>query len=114
MKKVLAVHWQEEILAKIEKLAPPGWHVRSMTNSIDALLSTRIERYDAIFCCLNLPMVTGIELVRSARSLSVNKHTPIFILTDGAETENQRLLVKRLRAVLLRLEDVKPIVDIAS
>ena len=77
------------------------------------MLSTRTERYDLIFCCLNLPMVTGIEFVRSMRSLSVNKHTPVFIVTEGIETEGQRLLAEKLRTVWLRPEDVSAIADLA-
>ncbi|HWA35853.1 MAG TPA: response regulator [Cyclobacteriaceae bacterium] len=114
MKKVLAVHWQEEILTKIEQLAPSGWHVLSMGNSVEAMLSTRAEQYDLIFCCLNLPMVTGIELIRSIRTLSVNKHTPVFVITDGIETIDQRVLVKKLHTVWLSLEDVSTIPDIAN
>jgi CheY-like chemotaxis protein len=106
VKKVLAVHWQEEILRKIEQLAPSSWRVRTMTNGVDAMLSTRIEQYDLIFCCLNLPMVTGIELVRSVRGVSINKSTPIIVLPDGAETEGQRLLAKKLRTVWLCMEDM--------
>jgi DNA-binding response OmpR family regulator len=111
VKKVLAIHWQEEVLNKIAELAPSNWHVRSMTNSVDAMLETRTERYDLIFCCLSLPMVTGIELIRSVRSLSVNKDTPIIILSDGAETEGQRNLISKLQAVWLFNENVTPITD---
>jgi CheY-like chemotaxis protein len=73
------------------------------------MLSTRIEQYDLIFCCLNLPMVTGIELVRSVRSLSVNKNTPVIILTDGDETDGQRQIVKKLGTVWLSEKDVTSI-----
>jgi DNA-binding response OmpR family regulator len=106
VKKVLAVHWQEEILRKIEQLAPPSWHVRSMRNGADAMHSTRVEEYDLIFCCLNLPVVTGIELVRSIRSVSINKSTPIIVLPDGAETEGQRMQIRKLQTVWLHPEDV--------
>ncbi len=114
MKKVLAVHRQNEIPGKIKELAPSDWDVRVMTNSIDAMLSARMEHYDLIFCCLNLPMVTGIELIRSIRSLSVNKHTPVFILAEGSETEDQRGLAKRLRTTWLWPEDVAAIVHLAG
>jgi CheY-like chemotaxis protein len=76
------------------------------------MLSTRTDQYDLIFCCLNLPMVTGIEFVRSIRSLSVNKHTPVFILSDGVETQGHRLLTEKLRTVWLRPEDVSAITDL--
>lgn len=113
MKKVLAVHWQEEILRKIEEVAPADWHVRSMTNGVDAMLSARVEQYDLIFCCLNLPMVTGIELIRSVRSLSVNKDTPVIILSEGDETKGQVELINKLRTLWISREEVTSIEELS-
>ncbi len=111
--KVLAIHWQEEVLRKIEDtLSPPRWYVRSMTNGLDALLSARAEQYDLIFCCLNLPVVTGIEFARSVRNLSANKNTPIIFLSDGGETEGERELLSRLRADWLTLEEISSLKDL--
>ncbi|NOT75125.1 MAG: response regulator [Cyclobacteriaceae bacterium] len=111
--KVLAVHWQKEVLEEIEHtLCPPRWYVRSMTSGLDALLSARAEQYDLIFCCLDLPMVTGIEFARSVRNLSANKNTPIIFLSDGEETEGQRELLSKLKTDWLTVEEIGSLKDL--
>ena len=94
--KVLAAHWQEEVLREVERTLPSDWIVCSATNGLDALLSARAEHFDLILGCLNLPVVSGIELARSVRSMSANQHTRIIFLSDGGESEGQRELIRKL------------------
>ena len=104
--KVLAVHWQEEVLREVERTLPSHWTVCSMTSGLDALLSARAEHYDLIFGCTNLPVVSGIELARSVRSLSPNQDTRIIFLTDGTETAGQRELIQRLDVDTLAIDQI--------
>ena len=108
--KVLAVHWQEEVLREVERALPSDWIVCSMTSGLDALLSARAERFDLIFGCLNLPVVSGIELARSVRNLSANQKTRIIFLSDGAETEGQRELIRRLEIDTLTIGEIGSVV----
>ena len=77
-----------------------------MTSGLDALLSARAEHYDLIFGCANLPVVSGIELARSVRSLSPNQSTRIIFLADGSETEGQRELIQRLNVDTLTIDQI--------
>ena len=108
--KVLAVHWQEEVLREVERALPSDWIVCSMTSGLDALLTARAERFDLIFGCFRLPVVSGIELARSVRNLSANQKTRIIFLSDGGETEGQRELIQRLEIDLLTIREIGSLV----
>jgi CheY-like chemotaxis protein len=55
---------------------------------------------------------TGIELVRSIRNLSRNKHTPVVLLAEGNETPEHERIMNILHANLMTLDEVEDMKNI--
>ena len=104
--KVLVVHRQESVL-QIIKEQMKVWSIRSYTSGLDALIASKFETFDLILCGQNLPVVTGIELVRSIRNLSKNKNTPVILLAEGNETPEHERIINILNANLMTLNEVE-------
>lgn len=88
--KILVVHRQEEVIKQIKSVLSDKAVLRYASSGLDGLLAARVESFDLIICSTDLPMVTGFELVRSVRTSSVNKNTPVIFLSDtlvDAKTE---------------------------
>ena len=82
--KILVVHRQKiEVMEQIKSvLQTNNSIIRFSDSGLDGLLAARIESFDLIICGTDLPVITGIELVRSLRTNSINKYTPVIFLTD--------------------------------
>lgn len=104
--KVLVVHRQEAVLEDI-KTQLSHWYIRTAYTGLDGLLATRLELFDLILCSIDLPVVTGIEMVRSIRNFSINQKTPVILLAEGNETPEHVRLLSLLNATLLTMEEVK-------
>lgn len=103
--KVLVVHRQEAVLQNI-KLQLRQWYVKPYDNGLDGLLAAKQESFDLILCGQDLPVVTGIEMVRSIRNLSLNKRTPVILLADGSETEEHARILHLLNANIMTMDEV--------
>ena len=103
--KVLIVHRQEAVLQNI-KSQMTNWYVKTMSSGLDGLIACKLEVFDLILCGQSLPVVTGIELVRSIRNMSLNKHTPVVLLAEGNETEEHERILNILHANLMTMEEV--------
>ena len=81
--KILVVHRQKKSVAVIKSVLSEGQTVVLNTESgLDGLLTSRIEHFDLIICGTDLPVVTGFEVVRSIRTNSVNRQTPVILVCD--------------------------------
>ncbi|MBT1707018.1 response regulator [Fulvivirgaceae bacterium PWU5] len=60
-------------------------------SGLDGLLTSRIEHFDLIICGTDLPVVTGFELVRSIRTHSVNRNTPVIFIADEVNEKTLHL-----------------------
>ncbi len=81
--KILVVHRQTEVAKQIKSvLRSDNSIIRFSDSGLDGLLAARIESFDLIICSTELPVITGYELVRSVKTNSVNKHTPVILLAD--------------------------------
>jgi DNA-binding response OmpR family regulator len=85
--KILVVHRQEKVTLQIKSALDNNAIIRYANSGLDGLLAARAEAYDLIICSTDLPMVTGFELVRSLRTSSVNKNTPVIFLADNVVDE---------------------------
>ena len=109
--KVLVVHRQSNVLDQVKRdLAP--WSVKKLLSGLDGLLSARMERFDLVLCGLDLPVVTGIEMARSIRNFSFNRHVPIILLSDGTETPEHLKIASSLQATVLSLDQLKELKDL--
>lgn len=90
--KILVVHRQREVADNIRSvLQTVGSIIRFSTSGLDGLLAARIETFDLIICSTDLPVITGFEMVRSLRTNSVNKHTPVVFVADEFNKEMELL-----------------------
>jgi CheY-like chemotaxis protein len=104
--KVLVVHRQESVLQSI-KAQMKTWYIKSYTSGLDGLIACKLENFDLILCGQNLPVVTGIELIRSIRNLSINKHTPVVLLAEGNETAEHERIMHILNANLMTIDELE-------
>jgi CheY-like chemotaxis protein len=103
--KILVVHRQNNVVDVIKSVLSRRNPVVLQTESgLDGLLTSRIEHFDLIICGTDLPVVTGFELVRSIRTNSVNRQTPVIFLTNTAD-EKIHKLSKALGAIALLSSD---------
>lgn len=105
--KILVVHRQKDTVDVIKSVLSEKKTVVLQTESgLDGLLTSRIEYFDLIICGTDLPVVTGFELIRSIRTNSLNRDTPVILITDQPH-EKMQSLVKALNIeALLPTNDV--------
>lgn len=90
--KILVVHRQREVTEQIRSvLQDVSSIIRFSFSGLDGLLAARIETFDLIICSTDLPVITGFELVRSLRTNSVNKHTPVIFIADKINKDMESL-----------------------
>lgn len=90
--KILVAHRQKQIVEAIRSVLSSVNPVVLHTESgLDGLLTSRIEHFDVIICGTDLPVVTGIEMVRSLRTNSINRETPVVFLVKECEDRIVRL-----------------------
>jgi DNA-binding response OmpR family regulator len=90
--KILVIHGQhivvEQIKASLDHLQPI---IRYYNSGLDGLIASRMEKFNLIVCSTELPVVTGFELIRSLRNISINKTTPVIFLADRIDEKVEHL-----------------------
>lgn len=105
--KVLVVHREDAVVSGLKaQFTNAGWVVRTYTNGLDSLMQARIEHYDLLLCGMDLPVVTGIEMVRSLRNFSINKVSPVIFLANGSESEQHHSISLRLNASMMTSQEL--------
>ena len=105
--KILVVHRQKNTVDVIQSvLSEKNTVVLQTESGLDGLLTSRIEHFDLIICGTDLPVVTGFELIRSIRTNSINRNTPVIFLSDKIDDKAEHLSnALGVEAVLL-MDDV--------
>lgn len=62
-------------------LAGAGYAVVQAANGAEGLSKARIAAFDMVLTDLNMPVMTGIEMIREIRKLPSGKGVPIVFLT---------------------------------
>ncbi len=84
--KVLVVHRQEAMLDEMKSILDKfGPYMRLYHCGIDGLQAGRIETFDLILCGIDLPLITGFEMVRGLRNFSKNRKTPTIFIVKQME-----------------------------
>lgn len=112
--KILVVHRQTKTVDKIKSVLSSCNPVVLHTESgLDGLLTSRIEHFDVIICGTDLPVVTGFELIRSVRTNSINRQTPVIIICEQSDEKTihlgqalEVLAILSLNEVDSRLADI--------
>ncbi|MGC3942963.1 MAG: response regulator [Chryseolinea sp.] len=111
--KILVAHRRkqtvEAIRSVLSSVNPVVLHTES---GLDGLLTSRIEHFDVIICGTDLPVVTGFELVRSLRTNSINRETPVVFLAEIV-SEPMMHLARALDALAL-LDEKSMYSDLAT
>jgi DNA-binding response OmpR family regulator len=90
--KILVVHRQRMVIDQVKSVLQDNSPVVIYTDSgLDGLLTSRIESFDLIICGIDLPVITGFELVRSIRTISVNKNVPVIFIADEVDAKAKHL-----------------------
>lgn len=106
--KVLVVHRQEVKLAEIKTILEEiHSYTRLYLCGLDGLLAARIEKFDLIICTIDLPLITGFEMVRALRNYSPNRTTPVIFIEDGSEGPDHVLLSEQLQATWMSMEELR-------
>src|SRR5258705_11687436 len=103
--KVLVVHRQEAVLQNIKDQLGQRY-VEACGNGLEGLMAAKMSMFDLILCGQDLPVVTGIEMVRSIRNLSLNRCTPVILLAEGTETEEHSRTFQLLNANLVTIDEI--------
>lgn len=102
---VLVVHRQKGLTKIIkDRLAP--WRVQRAHTGLDGLLAARSQKFDLIICELDLPVVTGIEMIRSIRLSSRYKNIPVAVMEQGFESPEHGRLIHLLHGTLISMREV--------
>jgi DNA-binding response OmpR family regulator len=106
--EVLIIHRQDSFLQKVrEKFLLGGWHATTTQSGLDGLMIARHQRFDLILSGFDLPVISGTELVRSLRMLSMNRTTPVFLLTEEKANKWQTEMAMRLEAHTITVQEVE-------
>jgi len=96
--KVLVVHRQKLTADEIRnQFDAAGWLVHLAHSGLDGLLAARKEEYTLIVTAVDLPVITGIEMVRTIRNFSMNVQTSIVFM-DLHKKDNYDSLLEKLSA----------------
>lgn len=93
--KVLVVHRHVSVANDIKKqFDRAGWLVHLAHSGLDGLLAARKERFGLILSVIDLPVITGIEMMRAIRNFSFNVNTPALFIDQSTHEELNKILEK--------------------
>ena len=82
--KIMVVHRQARIAEEVQlTLKSMITSLRYCDTALDALIAIKNEAFDLIICEIELPLVTGIEVVRSLRARQYNSTTKVVLISDS-------------------------------
>lgn len=93
--KVLVVHRHVSVANDIKKqFDRAGWLVHLAHSGLDGLLTARKESFGLILSVIDLPVITGIEMMRAIRNFSCNVNTPALFIDRSTEEDLKKILEK--------------------
>jgi len=73
-------------------LSEEGYKVQTAFNVPDALKLIASEKPDLVLLDLNIPLVSGIEMVKNMKSDDTMKNIPVIIVTGYGDQNKQKML----------------------
>lgn len=70
-------------------LKPAGFEIVEAEDGSIALQKATAETFDLVLTDINMPVMTGLELLRNLRKLPQYKFTPIVLLTTESQLEKK-------------------------
>lgn len=91
MKKILAVDDSNSLRQMVVfTLKQAGYEVVEASSGEDALQKARTSSVNLVLTDVNMPGMSGIELVRQLRAQPAYKFTPILVLTTEAGADKKQ------------------------
>lgn len=89
-KKILAVDDSPTIRQLVKMtLSRAGYEVTEAEDGAKGLQKASAEAFDMVLSDINMPQMTGIEMLRSLRKLDQYKFTPIVLVTTESQPEKK-------------------------
>ncbi len=89
--------------------------IHQAANGEEALAMLREQWIDLVFSDINMPVMTGIEMIEKMRTDDMLKNTPVVVIsTEGSKTRIEELINQGVRAYLRKPftpEDLKEAID---
>ena len=90
-KRVLAVDDSLTIRQLIKMtLSRAGYEIVEAEDGAKGLQKASAETFDLVLSDINMPVMTGIEMLRSLRKLTQYKFTPIVLVTTESQPEKKQ------------------------
>jgi two-component system chemotaxis response regulator CheY len=90
-KRILAVDDSLTIRQLIKMtLARAGFEIIEAEDGAKGLQKASAETFDLVLSDINMPIMTGIEMLRSLRQLAQYKFTPIVLVTTESQPEKKQ------------------------
>jgi two-component system chemotaxis response regulator CheY len=90
-KKILAVDDSATMRQLLKMtLSRSGYEVVEAEDGAKALQKASAAIFDLVLSDINMPVMTGIELLRSLRKLAQYKFTPIVLVTTESQPEKKQ------------------------
>ncbi len=71
-----------------------GFEIANAADGAEALMLTTSVKYDLIVLDIMMPEIDGLEVLRRVRDGSINKETPVIIMTAFGDSANVKKAVQ--------------------
>ncbi len=90
-KKVLAVDDSLTMRQLVKMtLSRAGYEIVEAEDGAKGLAKASVETFDLVLSDINMPVMTGIEMLRGLRKLAQYKFTPIVLVTTESQPEKKQ------------------------
>jgi CheY-like chemotaxis protein len=100
--KVLVAHWHAQVCVETEQMIREKFvaKVETLDHGLEAIFRVQAEAFDLILCSIELPVVTGFEIVRTMRHYPANKYTPAIIMANTFDERHISLACQLKRCTM--------------
>jgi two-component system chemotaxis response regulator CheY len=90
-KRILAVDDSATMRQLVKMtLSRSGYEVVEADDGSTALVKASAETFDMVLSDINMPIMSGLDLVRNLRKLAQYKFTPIVLVTTESQVEKKQ------------------------
>lgn len=79
------------MLKRAVLLAAPDVHITEAANGRDAIGVMETQRVDAVFTDINMPVMTGVELLREMQARGWSQIRRVVVSTDGSDARRDEV-----------------------
>ena len=87
MKKILYVDDASSMRKLVQMVLGKEFNLTMANNGLEGLEAIKKENFDVIISDINMPVMTGLQLLEKLRQLEKTKYTPVLMMTTEASDE---------------------------